>query len=204
MDAFEETVEFERVGDVGTVDGGHGVPLDAVLAQQLDGTNDALPGGLAAGGEAVVVVEGLRPVDGEAYEEMVFGKKLAPLVVKQRAVGLQTVGYLPPLSITSLQRDSLAVEGERSQRGFSTVPGEEHLGRGLRLDVFFGESFEELFGHEAPLFPLMGGRMTEVGRWQIIAILASKVAFCPHGLEHHVERSGKRRKGFHGVWGVRW
>ena len=202
-------VEFQRMGDVGSVDGGHRIPLYTVLAQQLDSTNDALPRGLAAGSEPIMVVKGLRTVDGEAHEEMVCGEELAPLVVEQRSVGLQSVGNLPPSSIASLQFYGLPVEVQGPKRGFASVPSEKHLGHRLRLDIFFGESLEEVFGHDrVPLASLVGRRPTDVSRRQIITILASQIAPRPYGLEHHIERSGKRRYGFHdiGWWvlGVGW
>ena len=111
---LEEVVEVEWVVDIGLVDGCHGIPLHAVLAQQLDGLDDTLPGGLAVAGESVLVMEGLWAVDGEPYEEMVFGKELAPLVVEQRAVGLQAVADLPPLCVTFLQLDGFPIEVQRA------------------------------------------------------------------------------------------
>ena len=208
-DGLEETVEGERMVGVEAVDGGHGVPLDAMLLQQADGVQDGVEGGSAVGGETVAVVQGSGSVDGEAHEEMVFGKKLAPFVVEEGAVSLQAVGDLPPLGVAPLQLNGLAVEVQGLQRGLSAVPCEEHLGHGLRLDVLAGELLEQCFRHAdgrrlLPVaLPLACRRvsrgMAAVGGGQIVAIGATHVAHGSHGLEHHVERSGKGRKGSHGA-----
>ena len=115
-----------------------------MLIQQAGGTHDALEGGRPLGVEPVVVVQGLRTVDGEAHEEAVGGQELTPLVGKQQAVGLQAVVYLATTGIAPLQVERPPIEAEGAQQRLAAMPGEEHLRHSLCLYVLAGEGLQEL------------------------------------------------------------
>ena len=143
-DALEEAVELCRVGRVEAVDGGHGVPLHAVLLEQADAAHNAVERPLAQR-----VVQAARAVDAYAYEEALVAEEAAPLVGEQRAVGLQAVVYVAPPCVAALQLQSAAVERHGAQQRLAPVPGEEHLPPGLRLDVLAGEGVEQRVVHHA-------------------------------------------------------
>jgi len=78
---------------------------------------------LAAFGDPVLVVDFLWSVDRQADEEAVLLQKLRPVLVEQRAVGLQVVlDPLAGLRMLLLQRNDLAEEVETEQRRLATLP----------------------------------------------------------------------------------
>ena len=147
-DVLVEVIDVEGVVGVDAVDDAHGVPLHAVLLQEADATHDALEGGLAPTGEAVVVVELLGAVDGDADEPVVAPEEGAPLVGEEGAVGLEAVVDEVALGVLTLEGDDALVEAERAHEGFAAVPGEEHLGLGLRFDVLANVGLERGVAHD--------------------------------------------------------
>ena len=137
----------------------------------------------AALGDPVLVVDLLRAVDGQAHEEAVLLQEARPVLVEQRAVGLQVV--LDPLSglrVLPLQRHDLAEEVEAEQRGLAALPREHHLVGGHARDVVAHEALEHLVVH-VPAARAARQRLLA----QVEAVRAVEVAGRAGRLDHHVE-----------------
>jgi hypothetical protein len=87
----EEAVDLASVVGVGGVDRRQGVPLDPGFLKEGEPTHDLVERTRAALVDAVGVVELLRAVDREPDQEVVLFEEGGPLVVEQRAVGLDGV-----------------------------------------------------------------------------------------------------------------
>ena len=165
-----------------------------MLLQQTDAPHHRHPRRLAAACQPVGVVQVLRAIDGDAYEEMVGFEKLTPLIGEQRSVGLQTVVDMVPPRITPLKRQCLLVEGDGAQQRFAAMPREEHLMLRLCLDILACEQLQQVVAHHG----IMGTGL------QIIAVAASQVALAAGWLQHDVERLGEGLGYIHiTLYGVR-
>lgn len=107
-DALEEFINFKGVLNRDAVDASKGVELDLVFAKDVESAHDVFVGIASFFVDAVGVVEVFGSVNGEADEEVVFGKEGAPLVVEEGAVGLESVGNGFALSVLFLKGDDLA------------------------------------------------------------------------------------------------
>ena len=80
--------------------------------QHMESLHDLLVRGLLPFGDAVVIVQLLRPVETEPDVEIFLGEKLAPFFVDGRAVGLNAVddlfvlGQMLLLQSTALRKNS--------------------------------------------------------------------------------------------------
>ena len=70
------------------------------------------------------------------------------------------------------------------------MPGKQHFACHLCTYVFLYESFEQLLTHHVAWFVVV-----EVLLLEVVAVLARQIATSPNGLEHHIERTGKREDG---------
>lgn len=143
IDAFEEVVELEGVVGVEVVDHRQRVPFHAVLVEQVDAPHHLAEGGTVARRPAIFVVELLRPIDGDAHEEVVFLEEAAPLVGEQRGIGLNTVVDGAAAGVGALEFQGTPIEGDRTHERFATMPGEEYFGGGLSFDVFLDELLQQ-------------------------------------------------------------
>ena len=149
----------------------HRVPFHTMLLQQFDASHDLLERRLSAGRMAVAVVEGLWTVDGDAHEEIVFAEETAPLVVEQRAIGLDAVGDGASAAVDALQLQSAAIEVDGAQERFAPMPGEQHLRHGLGFHVLADELLQELVAHG-----VARSRLVEPSFLKIVTIRTPQVA----------------------------
>ena len=189
---LEEAVELVGIVGVVVVHHRHAVPLHPVLLQQVDALHHLVERGASLLVLAVLVVELLRAVDGDAHQPVVLLEEPAPLVGEQRAVGLDAVVDGASAGIFLLQLHGPLVERQGAHQRLSAVPGEEHLRHGLRLDVFFDELLQQLLAHH-----VLGIVLVEFGLFQVVTIVACQVAYGSYGFQHHVERFGERCVGRH-------
>ena len=138
-------------------------------------------------------MHGLRPVDGYADQEVVLAQELAPLIRQQRTVGLQTVVNMATTGIAPLQFQSPTIEADRPQQRFTAMPGEEHLGQGLGLNVLPHEVFQQRVAHRRA-----GRLLAEFLLLQVVAVVAGQIALTAYGLQHDIERTGKGTGCIHG------
>ena len=143
IDAFEEVVELEGVVGVEVVDHRQRIPFHAVLVEQVDAPHHLAEGGTATRRAAIFVVELLRPIDGDAHEEVVFLEEAAPLVGEQRGIGLNTVVDGAAAGVGALEFQGTPIEGDRTHERFAAVPGEEYFGGGLSFYVFLDELLQQ-------------------------------------------------------------
>ena len=104
--------------------------------------------GLARCRLSVFVVKLLRSVNRNAHKEIVLLKKFAPLIVKQRAVGLYAIVHLSAASVGALQLQCTLIKGYGAHQRFAAMPCKEHFGRGLRLDILAYELLQHLVGDD--------------------------------------------------------
>ena len=182
----EEMIELQRMLSVIGVDHRHSIPFHPMFLQQTDALHHLFPGRLSGRSYAIVVVILLRSVDGNAYQPMVLCKELAPLVGEESAVGLDDIVYLFAVGILLLKRQRLPVEVDGTHQRLASVPGKEHLGHGLCLDVLPGELLQHLISHQ-----MSGSVLVKMVLFQIITVFASQVAMGACGLQHHIQGLGK-------------
>jgi hypothetical protein len=119
-----------------------------VLLEQAQALHDPGEGGPALLVPAIDIMEMGRAIEAEADEEVVFLKKLAPVIVQQGTVGLYGVfkdhgGFFVLLLIG----DGLAVEIEAHEGGFAPLPGHGDLGSLMVLDELADVGFQDFFTH---------------------------------------------------------
>ena len=130
----EEVVEGHRVLGIEVVGGRHCVPLDMIFVEEANAVHHFLPRPPALNIATVGIVLFLCAVDADAHqpafvvEELAFGGE-------QGAVGLNAVADAFASSVVVLQADGFLVEAERSEHRFTSMPGEEHIGHLLHLNI---------------------------------------------------------------------
>ncbi len=187
--AAQETVDVERPRRIESIDAGQRVERHAEALQHLRGRVHLVERRLAALGDPVVIVDVLRAVDGEAHQETMLLEEARPVLVEQRAVGLQVVfDALSGLRVLPLQRDHLAEEVEPHQRRLAALPGEDDFVAGDAGDVVADEALQHVVVHAAAA-RTAGQRLLG----QVEAVRAVEVARRAGGLRHHVEAPGRLR-----------
>ena len=187
---LEEAVELQRIVGIEVVHHRHGVPLHAVLVQQFDAVHHLHERGPSLLVLAILVMELLRPVDADAHQPVVLLEEAAPLVRQHRAVGLDAVFYGAASRILPLQLHGLLIESQGAHQRFPAMPGEERLRHGLRADIFLDELLQQRVAHH-----VLGVVLIQLALFQVITVVASQVAKGACGLQHDVERAGKRGVG---------
>ena len=81
-----------------------------MFPEQPDATHHLLPRRLVGCRAAIFVMKFLWAVNGDAYKPVMLFEKFAPLIGKQRAIGLYRIVYLPAKGILLLQCDRFPVE----------------------------------------------------------------------------------------------
>ena len=131
----EKVVKCKGVLRIMMVGCRHCVPLHTIVVQELDAVHHLLPCSTTLNIESVGIVLLLGTVDADAHEPSFVVEELTPFGGEQGAVGLYAVADALASSIIALQPDCLFVEAEGSEHGLASVPGEEHIGHLLHLDV---------------------------------------------------------------------
>jgi hypothetical protein len=106
-------MDVERPRRIEAVHAGQRIERDAEPLQHLRRRIDGVERRRAALGDPVAVVNFARAVDGQAHQEAVLVQEARPVLVEQRAIGLQVVfDPLPGLGMLLLQRHHLVEELE--------------------------------------------------------------------------------------------
>ena len=184
---FKEAVEFFRIIGIVVVDYSHAVPFYSVLFQEVDALHHLMEGGTSLFVFTIFIVKLLRSVDGYTYQPVVFFEELTPFVGEQCAIGLYAVVDGTPVGIFFLQLHGPFIEGKGTHQGFTTVPGEKNLWHGLRIDILLDEFFQQFFTHH-----MLGIFFVQLGLFQVITVVTCQIAYGSYGLQHHIERFGKR------------
>ena len=181
--AAQEAIDVERPRRVVAIDARQRVERHAEPLEHLRRGIHGVERRRAALGDAVLVVDLLRAVDGEPHEEAVLLQEPRPVLVEQRAVGLQVV--LDPLSgfrVFPLQRDDLSKELEAEQRRLAALPREDQFIGGHACDVVSDEALQDLVVH-VPAARAARQRLLA----QVEAVRAVEIAGRAGRLGHHVE-----------------
>ena len=146
-EAGAEVEQFIGVVGVEVIDEDEDVVFDVVFFAAVNGPHHFVESSGAGMVGAVVVVVLFWAVDTDADEEVIFAKELAPLVVEEDGVGLQSIADdLAGYAVFPLQLDELLIEIEAHERGFTTLPCKTRLGK-LQLEVIGDEAFEYFVAH---------------------------------------------------------
>ena len=137
---------------------------------------------LAALVDAIGVVQLARAVDAQADEELVRLEEGAPLVVEQRAVGLDRVRRPAVRALVAFDvLDRALEEVEAHQRRLAALPGDDDLRPRLRLEQLADVGLEQLVRHPEP-----AARVEHLLREEE-AVLAVEVADGAGRLGEHME-----------------
>jgi hypothetical protein len=123
-----------------------------------------------------------RTINRYTNQEVVTSKEPAPLLIYKRCVGLYAVINPTTLGIALLQLHNSLVEGYGTQHRLATVPNEEYLGGGLRLDILPNEEFKSIITHQ------LRGATIQLSLLGIVAVTTPQVAGCTHRFGHHIHR----------------
>ncbi len=193
---LEEAVYIERPLGVHPIDDAEYVEGHAMAMQHLRRGEYFVEGRLAVLGHAIAVMQFLGAVDAEANEETVFLEEQSPLVVEQRAVGLEIVlDALVRLLVLLFELDHFVEELKSEQGRFASLPGEDNFIAVLAFYVLLDVGFENLVADAE-----LAGTAEQVFFMQVIAIGAIQIADGPDRLDHGVvsaRSSGLRRKWRH-------
>ena len=174
-------IKVQRIISIKVIHYRHGIPFYSMLFQKIDAIHDFHKRGFAKLVFPVFIMKLLRTVYRDSYQPVVFTKKLTPLVGQQGSVSLYAVVYASSTGIFLLQLHCFFVEREWTHQCLSSVPGEEYLRHGLRIDVLLDKLFKQFIAHH-----MFGIFLIKPGLFQIITIITCKVAYSPYGLEHYV------------------
>ena len=171
VNAAEEVIEGERVFHVHVVHDSQGVPFHFELVEQFDALHDLHERRSSGAASAIAVVHLLWSVDADPDEPAFFFEKLTPFRREECSVGLDAVVDGFACGIFLLQFNHSPVETDGSHECFPAVPGDEHGGGGLRLNVLFDEKFERFIAHDLRVLPIV-----EFTLFEIVAVVASQIA----------------------------
>ena len=178
---FEKAVYLPSAAFAVAVDGGHGVEFDAVPSEPLHGGRHPCEGGAPALVAAAAVVDRRGAVERDAYQEAVVAQERAPVVVQQRAVGLQCVFDAFAAGMALLQRHGPAKEVEPGERRLAAVPDERYRVDPVAFDVLADVALEQRIVHLR--FDARIDRLLV----QIVAVGAIEVAARSDGFDHRRE-----------------
>lgn len=177
---------------VGFAEDGQSVEVDLVSLKGLEASHDFLETWLPTTVDPIEIVDVLGPIDGDAYQELVFAEELAPLVIHQDSVGLEGVRdfFLSPVFLLKLDNFSKVVDTQDG--GLSALPGEQDFRSAMSLDVLAHKRLQNVVGHG----PIGVGRV-ELFFLEIETVLAVQVTNGPGGLGHNMEcRQGRHLSAF--------
>ena len=131
----------------------------------------------------------LRAIDAQPNQELVLAQKRVPLVIQQRAVGLQVVLDVQTRTLVFLfQRDHLLEELDTQQRRLAALPREHDFVAALSFDVLANVGFENLVADAE-----LAVAAQQFFLVQVIAIGAVEVADRPDRLHHGVKARRRSR-----------
>jgi hypothetical protein len=136
------------VVDILAVEHTQNIARDSMLAQEFIAVHYLAVGGLPSLGKAVAVVHLLWAVQADSYGETLSGKKTTPVLINERAIGLNPVDDLTVRGpMLALQFNDLMKVLQTQQGGFPAVPGKtDHWIRG-GLNVLNDVLFQDIIRH---------------------------------------------------------
>ena len=183
---LEKIVYLQRAIHVGRSYAGQNVELHLVLQQHVHPAHYGVERALARGIEAMGVVDFLGPVEAQAHQPVALRQEAAPLVVQQRAIGLQRVTDPHIAGLHSLEFDGPAVEVQPHQCRLAPLPTElDRPGGRLGGDVLANVGLEHLIRHASRLAVVEQRLLL-----QIEAVVAPQIAGRADGLGHDGEANG--------------
>lgn len=178
----QEPVDFEGGVGVALVDTAQDVVLDLVLLEQGQPTHRLVEGRAAAFAHPVAVVEIPRAIEAEPDQEVVFLEKVAPFIVKGRAVGLQGIDDLKPrFAVFSLETERFFKKLDSHQGGFAALPGKGDFLALLCGNVIPDVVFQRLVRHAE----VAAGKQFFLG--EIVAVIAIEITDRSAWLDHDME-----------------
>ena len=142
---LQEAVNIERTLHIHAIDHTERVERHLVPVQHVSSGDDFVERGFAVFGNAVAVVQFFRSVDAKANQEIVLLEESSPVIVKQRAVGLEIVSdTLVRLLVLLFEPDDLLEELQSQQSGFAALPRKHDLVAVLSFDVLLDVGFEDI------------------------------------------------------------
>jgi len=148
FDLLEEAVNLDGIQDVLGVHDAKEIARDMVLAQALIPAHCLPVSRLCALGDAVPIVHFLWAIETEPYAEALSGQETAPIVIKERPVGLYSVrDVLARGLVLALQLDNLAKVVQPQNGRFTPVPGEVDHRTGGSLNVLDNVRLEDVVRH---------------------------------------------------------
>ncbi|MNQ70756.1 hypothetical protein D3C85_854010 [compost metagenome] len=179
---LEKAIDLQRILRHLAGDGDQHIEFDPMAFQQCKAAHDIVETGPAALVRPIEVMDLAWSVKAEADHESLTGKKVAPLIIKQGAVGLQGIAYDLASGELALVVDRTLEKVEAQQRRFATLPGELHFRTALRCDIALHISTQHIIGH-----PEAFARRKQLFFFQIEAIAAIEITNRPDRLGHEVQ-----------------
>lgn len=144
----QEAVDLQAIRRIGSVDAGERIEFYLMLMQQLSSAHHGWEHRFAALILAVGIVQPFGAVDAETYKKSVFVEERAPLVIKQRAVGLEGImnGHSRK-AVFLLVFNRISKKGKPHQGRFAALPTKCDFGDVLGLDVLAGKFLEQFIAH---------------------------------------------------------
>jgi len=190
----EEPVQLLGAADVRLAEHAKDVELHALLLEQLDALDHALPGAAALLVDTVAVVHLFGAVEREAHQPLILAEEVAPVLVQQDAVGLDGVAdALAVAAVLLFELHELLEERQAGQGGFAALKREDALRVGVEK-VGVDEALERVEGHAASGEGLVGIGVAI----EIEAVGAGEVADRRSGLDQQ-GADARRRAGDHAL-----
>jgi len=153
FDLLEEPVDIRGVLNVPSMHNAQYITRDVVLLQEPVTTHRFLVGGVLALGDPVLIMHLLRPIEAKAYGEALCRQKLAPVLIEESTVCLDTVGdaLVTGLMLT-LHRHDLAKVVYPQEGRLTSMPGKVDHRTGGGGDVLDNVLLQDGVGHTKRLF----------------------------------------------------
>ena len=143
-----------------------------MLSQEFIPAHRLLVGGLLAFGDAVPVVQFLRPVQAESNGKPLRGQEAAPALIQEGAVGLNPVGDAPVGgAVLALKRHDLPEIVQPQEGRLPPMPGKTDHRTGGGVDVLDKVRLQDVVRHAKRL-----ALRIEALLLQIVTIVATQVA----------------------------
>ena len=144
----EKVVHLQWMGGIHGMHRAENISVHIMLLQQVPPAPHLVEASLSAFIDPVGVVHFSRSIQAQADEEVVLFEERAPVVVKQRAVGLQGVGHPLARPFVFINQFNRALEEiQAHQAWFSSLPGHTDLSGLLGCQQLFYIRLKHLIRH---------------------------------------------------------
>ena len=179
-DLLEKAINLLCIVGILAIDNSQGIELNAVLFQNPKSAHYVRMGWLPSLVDSISIMQLFRTVYGKTDEKFIRRQELAPLVIKQRAVGLEAIVDPLAICVFVLQFDDVLEKWYAEQCGLAALPCKTYFLARLRLDVLADVGVEHGFAH-AKLPPLF---RVEILLLEVVTVGAVEVADGPMRLGH--------------------